>query len=132
MTTSAAGTSPDPVSKLIKLLIEERKNFTSIEIAETLWLAMQMEPAAEFVSEGNGQQVVTFVLSLLIQSGLSQLASRLLQQPSKTPDDRKKGLEPEVSPMPFQDTTPRVNITAPTHQAGVLPCLLYTSPSPRD
>jgi len=121
MTTSAAGTSPDPVSKLIKLLIEERKNFTSIEIAETLWLAMQMEPAAEFVSEGNGQQVVTFVLSLLIQSGLSQLASRLLQQPSQTPDDRKKGLEPEVSPMPFQDTTPRVNITAPTHQAGVLP-----------
>ena len=39
--------SSDPVDELIQLLAKERKDFTSIEIAETLWLALKIEPAAE-------------------------------------------------------------------------------------
>ena len=44
--SGASGALPDPISRLINLLAEEREDFTSVEIAETLWLAMQIEPAA--------------------------------------------------------------------------------------
>ncbi len=92
----AAGASPDPVSKLIDLLAEERKNFTSIEIAETLWLAMQMEPAAEFVADEP-------------------------QHPPPTPPHPiNGGSKPKSPPPPLPPPIP-INITAPTSPAGVLP-----------
>ena len=49
--SGASGALPDLVSRLINLLAEEREDFTSVEIAETLWLAMQIEPAAEVQHE---------------------------------------------------------------------------------
>ena len=98
MTTSgAAGTSPDYVSRLINLLAEERKTFTSVEIAETLWLAMQMEPAVEFVP------------------------AEPTPQPPPLPSvslDAAVAPEIEFSPPP---SSPRANIAAPSPQAGVLP-----------
>jgi formylglycine-generating enzyme required for sulfatase activity len=95
----ATRASPDPVSKLIKLLAEERKNFTSVEIAETLWLAMQMEPAAEVVPDK------------------PQLPTPLL-----TPSvSLLTGEEPELPPPLPTELTPRANIAAPIPQAGVLP-----------
>jgi formylglycine-generating enzyme required for sulfatase activity len=101
MTTSgAAGAATDPVSKLIKLLAEERKNFTSIEIAETLWLAMQMEPMAKSGSDESqshdGETSESTVISTVV--------------------------DPDIEPPPLLPTpTPRANIAAPTPQIGVLP-----------
>ena len=100
MTASEAGAAPDSVSKLIKLLAEERKNFTSIEIAEMLWLAMQMEPAAEVVSDK----------SVLLEPTPSPIPSVPLDP----------GGSPELPPPPPQ-LVPRASITAPTPQVGVLP-----------
>ncbi len=119
------GASSDAVSKLIELLAEERSNFTSIEIAETLWLAMQIEPAAEFVPDVSSKQIVIYALFLLTQSRLYQLASILLQYHllDKSPplDNLEEGSEIEDFSLTTSETTPRANIAAPIPQAGVLP-----------
>ena len=97
-TVGTSEASTDPVTELIKLLAEERKNFTSIEIAETLWLAMQMEPVAEVEPE----------LSLPLPPPLPSISVEGIGEP---------GLPPPLLPAP----TPRVNLAAPTTQAGILP-----------
>jgi hypothetical protein len=83
--------SPDSISQLIKLLSEERKNFTSVEIAETLWLAMQIEPAAPFVRD--------------------QPAPPLPPSPASVVADA--GIAPELPPLPPPLPEPKVNIAAP-------------------
>lgn len=97
---SIAGASSGRVSKLIKLLAEEQA-FTSIEIAETLWLAMQIEPASEGVPD---------------IAGLPQLMPP--QMPSISPPP---SFEPELPPPLPSQAAPRANIVAPTPQVGVLP-----------
>ena len=46
MATSAAAPLKDPIDELIKLLMEERE-FSGTEIAETIWLALQMQPQVQ-------------------------------------------------------------------------------------
>jgi formylglycine-generating enzyme required for sulfatase activity len=100
MTNSEAPRAlPDSISQLIKLLSEERKNFTSVEIAETLWLAMQIEPAAEFVRD---------------------------QPLPPLPPDRDGGIappspSPPPPPPPPPLPEPKVNIAATIPEVGVLP-----------
>jgi formylglycine-generating enzyme required for sulfatase activity len=91
-------TASDRVSRLIELLAEERKTATSIEIAETLWLAMQMEPVT------------------VVESEPPQLTS-----PAPPAIALEKGAEPELPPPPLPAPIPKANIAAPTPQAGVLP-----------
>jgi formylglycine-generating enzyme required for sulfatase activity len=93
--------SPDSASKLIKFLAEDRE-FTSIEIAETLWLAMQMEPAMEPSDEEVVDQ--------------SQTPS---PQPLPSVAMDVEG-DPEL-PSPPPPPLPRANIAASIPQAGVLP-----------
>ncbi|MDA0267407.1 MAG: SAV_2336 N-terminal domain-related protein, partial [Cyanobacteria bacterium] len=91
------GASARSVSELIKLLAEER-NFTSVEIAETLWLALQGEPATE----------------------VSPAESAPLPLPAIDVEPEEAAVTPEVAaaePEPL----PRANIAATTPQAGVLP-----------
>ena len=96
-----AGTSDgatDSVSELIKLLAEERKTFTSVEIAETLWLAMHMEPVATVEPEA------------------------LQSLPPPLPSIDIEGIvEPQFPPPPPPIPSARANIVAPTAQAGILP-----------
>ena len=123
-TVEASEALPDPVSRLITLLAEERKAFTSVEIAETLWLAMQIEPAAEFVPGVRGKDIVVFALVLLVQSGSSLIAFRLLQysllgQRWLPPLNQPGGALSAPPPLPAP--APRINIAAPTPEVGVLP-----------
>lgn len=55
-TSGERGASKDPIHQLMSLLAEEQLLFneqklTSIEIAETLWLALKIEPAAKVVAD---------------------------------------------------------------------------------
>ena len=92
--------SPDSVSQLIKLLAEERKTFTSVEIAETLWLAMQIEPAAQ-VDQTDPVPEQTSSSSTIVS---------------------KPDLEdPDLSLPPLPAPVPKVDIAAPIPEVGVLP-----------
>ena len=96
--TSAEGALPTSVSQLIKLLAEERKNFTSVEIAETLWLAMQIETTAQVVVDE----------PLRLPSVPVEPA--IVQPPNELP------------PLPAVPAAPpKVNIAAPTPEVGILP-----------
>ena len=89
---------PTSVSQLIKLLAEERKNFTSVEIAETLWLAMQIETTAQVVVDE----------PLRLPSVPVEPA--IVQPPNELP------------PLPAVPAAPpKVNIAAPTPEVGILP-----------
>jgi len=90
--------SPDRVSRLIKLLAEERSHLTSVEIAETLWLAMQMEPVATVVPT---EQIVR-----------SETTSEF--SADTTVVDLDSNL-PQLPPIP------KVNIAIPAGNPGVLP-----------
>jgi formylglycine-generating enzyme required for sulfatase activity len=96
---SNSGASSESVNQLIQWLAEQQKDCTSIEIAETLWLAMKIEPAAPFVAE-------------------EPIVVGDLEQRRSAPLDRDLGSEP---PPPLQSQAPRVNIAAPTVAVGVLP-----------
>lgn len=89
-----------PVSRLITCLVEQYAEATSIEIAETLWLAMQIEPAIP-VQE---PQLVT-------------------EQPKdevhSVTDDSEPVAAPE--PLPPQKPKPRLDLATPVSQVGVLP-----------
>ena len=98
--SGASGALPDLVSRLINLLAEEREDFTSVEIAETLWLAMQIEPAAEVQHE--------------------ELVSDSTESSSTVVSDSKLK-EPDLSLHPLPVPPPKVNIAAPIPEAGVLP-----------
>ncbi len=98
---AAARSSPNAVSQLIKLLAEERQEPTSIEIAETLWLAMQMKPVAEVVREA----------PMPARSTSSNLPV----------EDLETRPEPEEPCLPAVASRPMANLAAPTPQAGVLP-----------
>jgi formylglycine-generating enzyme required for sulfatase activity len=94
---SASGASSDRVSQLIQFLAAEQRH-TSIEVAETLWLAMQMEPAAEIRVEEPVE-----VRSELLENNV------LLSAPP--PDE-----VPLLAIVP-----PRVSLSASTSTVGVLP-----------
>jgi formylglycine-generating enzyme required for sulfatase activity len=96
---SNSGASSESVNQLISWLAEQQKDYTSIEIAETLWLAMKIEPAAVFVAE-------------------EPIAVSNLDQARSEPLDRDLAFEP---PSAVQPPAPRVNIAAPTVEVGVLP-----------
>lgn len=101
---TGAGVRPDPVSRLVKALAEDQ-DFTSVEIAETLWLALQIEAAT--ISEPGVEP----------------------EEPSPPPpeappddlDDEPSEFEPEDQDTPPSPPPPRANIAAPTPQVGVLP-----------
>ncbi|MFM7449445.1 MAG: SAV_2336 N-terminal domain-related protein, partial [Leptolyngbyaceae cyanobacterium] len=97
-----AGARPDRVSQLIKLLASERpwastEPWTSIEIAETLWLALHLEPAAGVKAEPPAFP-----------------ASPPPPEPLPPPG-------PPPSPSPALGPTARANLATPTPQVGVLP-----------
>ncbi|MEL7315357.1 MAG: hypothetical protein AAFN08_10425, partial [Cyanobacteria bacterium J06559_3] len=129
MTT--AGASPDPVSRLIQVLAEERRDFTSIEIAETLWLALQMEPAAKVVvkeppvSNVSLKTLPTNTLPLLwlLWRTYDCMAGILLMFDLLTPKAPEVGSEIGGEALPDEPVkvTPRASLAAPTPQAGVLP-----------
>jgi hypothetical protein len=96
-----SGALPDPVSQLIKVLAEERKDFTSIEIAEMLWLAIKIEPAS-LVDD-----------SKPVPSQRSEPATPTVFSGAEL------DLE-DISQSPLEPA-PRVNIAASTLEAGVLP-----------
>jgi formylglycine-generating enzyme required for sulfatase activity len=95
---SNSGASSESVNQLIQWLAEQQKDCTSIEIAETLWLAMKIESAAPFVAE-------------------EPIVVGDLEQRRSDPLDRDLGFEPPT----VQPPAPRVNIAAPTVAVGVLP-----------
>lgn len=106
-----AGAPPDSINKLIKLLAEERKNFTSIEIAETLWLAMQMEPMAEVIPDTPSTSSLETDLAVSISlQGESQ--------PDLLPPPPPPISEVNAAPTPQAGVA---NIAATAPQAGVLP-----------
>lgn len=93
-------TGPARIDKLIQLLAEQRK-FGSVEIAETLWLAMQIEPEAQE------------------------------ERPAPTPRQADDRTVPDITdsdapvappPPPEREApAPRVTVATPAPQAGVLP-----------
>ena len=85
------------VSRLVKLLAEDQAS-TSVEIAETLWLATKIEVAAP-----------------AIEAMLPPL-----QTPPPLPSVDLDAM-PELEPPPPPPPTPQANLAAPTPQAGVLP-----------
>jgi len=88
--------APDATDRLIALLAAER-DFTSIEVAETLWLATKIEPVAT---------VVTAAPELTSLPARSVAAGNLPPLPETAP------------PL---DPVPRANLTLPSPQPGVLP-----------
>jgi len=92
--------SPESVNRLIKLFAEEQKTLTSIEIAEILWLAMQLEPAVPIVAE---------------EPVLPSLPPLILPFPD-FPE-----VEPDWNVPPPPPPTPKVNIAIPSPEVGVLP-----------
>jgi formylglycine-generating enzyme required for sulfatase activity len=95
------GTAKDPISELMKLLAEDR-SFTSVEIAETLWLALRIEPAAKVVPE-------RLTVSEEETKGLDSITI-------ENSDSEDLNTAPPRPPP-----SPKVNITTPTPKAGVLP-----------
>ncbi|MGJ3252713.1 MAG: SAV_2336 N-terminal domain-related protein [Elainellaceae cyanobacterium] len=95
-----SGVSKYPSDELIKLLVKEQK-FTSIEIAETLWLALRIEPTATITpDEPKASESITSVSSS-----------------ETTVADLDNALPPPPAPP-----EPRANIATPTTpRAGVLP-----------
>ena len=85
------------ISRLVKLLAEDQAS-TSVEIAETLWLATKIEVAAP-----------------AIEAMLPPL-----QTPPPLPSVDLDAM-PELEPPPPPPPTPQANLAAPTPQAGVLP-----------
>ncbi|MFQ4134750.1 SAV_2336 N-terminal domain-related protein [Nodosilinea sp. PGN35] len=99
MQTGQGSESPtNAVSRLISLLAEDRA-LTSIETAETLWLATKLERPAPTESEPTPPPAPEPLPPL--------------------PVDLSEPLEPE--PLPPAPPTPQANIATPTPQAGVLP-----------
>ncbi len=101
---TGAGARPDPVSRLVKALAKDQ-DFTSVEIAETLWLAMQIEPATPPAPDIESEEP----------------SPSPLEAPPDNLDDEPPEFGPEdqdISPPP---PPPRANIAAPTPQVGVLP-----------
>jgi formylglycine-generating enzyme required for sulfatase activity len=101
------GASPNSVSKLIQLLAAEHKNFTSIEIAETLWLAMQIEPVA------------TVVPSVVPVSKEGE--EPVVATPELIDDEREQDFTPDPPPLPLSTPAPKADIAAAIPQAGILP-----------
>jgi hypothetical protein len=101
---TGAGARPDPVSRLVKALAEDQ-DFTSVEIAETLWLALQIEsaplPAPDTEPEESSPPPPEI--------------------PPDDLDDEPPEFEPEDQDTPPPPPPPRANIAAPTPQVGVLP-----------
>jgi formylglycine-generating enzyme required for sulfatase activity len=100
------GTAKDPISELMKLLAEDR-SFTSVEIAETLWLALRIEPAAKVVPE-------RLTVSEEETKGLDSITIENSDRENSDSEDLNTAPPP---PPP----SPKVNITTPTPKAGVLP-----------
>ncbi len=91
--------APDAIDRLIALLAAERDD-TSIEVAETLWLATKIEPVATVPAETP--------------------TPAPLPQPYAPVDDLPP--LPEASDLPeVPAPAPRANLTLPSPQAGVLP-----------
>jgi formylglycine-generating enzyme required for sulfatase activity len=90
----------DSVSRLIELLATEHQHFTSIEIAETLWLAMQIESAAA---------VAPIVASV----------EKPIDLPPSERSENNLDLDP--APLPLAKPAPKANLAVATPQAGILP-----------
>jgi len=91
--------APQALDRLVALLATEH-HCTSIEIAETLWLATQIEPVATRPTEAPAPEP-TPVPTVPVDNPLPP---------------------PEPDPIPEVPTpAPRANLTLPTPQAGVLP-----------
>lgn len=96
---SSSGASSESVNQLIQWLSEQRQASTSVEIAETLWLAMRIEPAVDFVPELPESKVA--------------IAPR---------EPLELGAPSDVMSLPdFPAPLPRAKIAAPTVEVGVLP-----------
>ena len=104
--------SSDSVDELIQILAKERKDFTSIEIAETLWLALKIEPAAEASHDETPPS----------QSKEGNVSPELKGNLGHEDVDSFDGdnEENEQSP-PTKPITPKANIATPSPKAGVLP-----------
>jgi EAL domain-containing protein (putative c-di-GMP-specific phosphodiesterase class I) len=101
---TGVGARPDPVSRLVKALAEDQ-DFTSVEIAETLWLALQIEPATPPAPDAEPEEP----------------SPPPPEIPPDDLDDEPPEFEPEEQDTPPPPPTPRANIAAPTPQVGVLP-----------
>ena len=93
---------PDAVSKLVGLLASEQA-FSSIEIAETLWLAMQMEPARE-VEEDQRQAKKKSVRDRPSVDEAPSTSQAPLPPPQKpaAPRANLSAIAPEVKALPTQ------------------------------
>ncbi|MGB3208559.1 MAG: SAV_2336 N-terminal domain-related protein [Crinalium sp.] len=100
---SSEGTERTPsnaVDRLVVLLAEEQ-GYTSIEIAEMLWLSTKIEP-------------------VVAEDSVSQDQERSSQSVS-TPIDRESALPSETSIESISTSVHRANLTLPSPQLGVLP-----------
>ena len=103
-TTGGEAAAKDPIGKLIELLADDRK-FSGTEISETLWLALQMEPAAAIAS---AQMPSAENTTDLDEEELSA---------EQTFEDLDSGSLP---PPPVKPE-PKVNLATAAPKAGVLP-----------
>lgn len=90
----------DSVRRLIELLATEYQHFTSIEIAETLWLAMQIEPVA------------------VVAPTVAPVEKPIDLPPSERSENN---LDLDSAPLPLTQPTPKANLAVATPQAGILP-----------
>ena len=91
--------SPSTISKLIKLLAEDEK-LSSTEIAETLWLALQIEPDRSAAPAAPvAPEITRAVAPPIVPSNTADSGTAPSQEPPQT----------------------RANLATATHQTGVLP-----------
>ncbi len=88
------------VSRLVQCLVEQYPEATSIEIAETLWLATQIEPASP---EREGESIF----------------ERPKEPVTTTTDDDAPVPKPDLLPSPKPQ--PKIDLATPVSQVGVLP-----------
>jgi formylglycine-generating enzyme required for sulfatase activity len=100
MSTTGEPASKDFIGELIRILAEDRK-FSSTEIAETLWLSLQIQPSVEIVTDE--PQPIDDIVEDITES---------VTEP------------PSIPSTPFESrlqSEPRVNVSTSIPKAGVLP-----------
>ena len=102
--TQGIGPSADRVHRLVTLLAEQR-NFTSIEIAETLWLALQIEPETPVESVKP------------LEKKKKQEPKKKITQPEDDPGKNASDSGASVS----SDSSSKVDLSMPTTKIEALP-----------
>jgi formylglycine-generating enzyme required for sulfatase activity len=100
MSTTGEPASKDFIGELIHILAEDRK-FSSTEIAETLWLSLQIQPSVEIVTDE--------------PQPIDEIVGDKTESVTEPPSIPSTPFEPRLQ------SAPRVNVSTSIPKAGVLP-----------